>query len=47
MDFGYLLKGKYDCNCGKEHTCPIDGESRIEYTYGAFIHDSFPFQARE
>ncbi|MEE1042796.1 MAG: sn-glycerol-1-phosphate dehydrogenase, partial [Clostridia bacterium] len=27
MDFGYLLKGKYDCNCGKEHTCPIDGVS--------------------
>jgi len=27
MDFGYLLKGKVDCMCGREHKCPIKGVS--------------------
>lgn len=27
MDFGYLLAGKRDCACGREHSCPIKGVS--------------------
>lgn len=27
MDFSYLLAGKKDCKCGREHSCPIDGVS--------------------
>lgn len=27
MDFSYLLNGKNDCSCGREHKCPIKGVS--------------------